>query len=121
MGSAQHVISLGLSRRLADLLVEEKQITAKQLQDALDVQKTGSDKLGTILIDKGFIAEEKLLQFLADKTGISYVSLSDIGDIPEEAVAAVPENIARQKMLMPFNKTKNRLTVAIADPANLPG
>ncbi|MDE2292484.1 MAG: Flp pilus assembly complex ATPase component TadA, partial [Elusimicrobia bacterium] len=119
MANAQHVISLGLSRRLADFLVEEKLINAEQLQQAFDEQKNGGEKLGTLLIEKGFLAEEKLLQFLAEKTGISYVSLADIGDIPEEAVAAVPESIARQKMLMPFNKTKNRLTVAIADPLDV--
>src|SRR6185503_12729833 len=114
-----HVISLGLSRRLADLLVEEKLISSKQLQEALDAQKSGGDKLGTVLIDKGFIQEEALLQFLAEKTGISFVSLADIGEISEDAVAAVPEAIARQKMLMPFNKTKDRLTVAIADPLDV--
>ncbi|MBI3566279.1 MAG: Flp pilus assembly complex ATPase component TadA, partial [Elusimicrobia bacterium] len=119
MANAQHSISLGLSRRLADLLVEEKLITPVQLKEALDAQKSGGDKLGTLLIDKGILAEEKLLQFLAEKTGISYVSLSDIGEISEEAVSAVPEAIARQKMLMPFNKTKDRLTVAIADPLDV--
>ena len=119
MANAQHVISLGLSRRLADLLVEEHLITSEQLQVALDAQKSGGEKLGTLLIDKELIAEEKLLQFLAEKTGISFVSLADIGDISEEAVASVPESIARQKMLMPFNKTKERLTVAIADPLDV--
>ena len=119
MANAQHVISLGLSRRLADLLVEESLISFEQLKEALDAQKSGGDKLGTLLIDKGFLAEEKLLQFLAEKTGISFVSLADIGEISEDAVAAVPEAIARQKMLMPFNKTKDRLTVAIADPLDV--
>jgi type IV pilus assembly protein PilB len=119
MANVQHLISLGLSRRLADLLVEEKLVSPEQLKEALDSQKSGGDKLGTLLIDKGFIAEDKLLQFLAEKTGISFVSLADIGDISDEAIAAVPEAIARQKMLMPFNKTKDRLTVAIADPLDV--
>ena len=119
MAATSHVISLGLSRRLADLLVEEKLIKADQLKEALDAQKKGGEKLGSLLVEKGFIEEEKLLQFLADKTGISHVSLADIGEISEEAVAAVPEAIARQKMLMPFNKTKDRLTVAIADPLDV--
>ncbi len=119
MANTQHVISLGLSRRLADLLVEEALITPVQLKEALEVQKSGGDKLGSVLISKEFVAEDRLLQFLAEKTGISFVSLADIGDISEEAVAAVPEAIARQKMLMPFNKTKDRLTVAIADPLDV--
>ena len=119
MAATQHIISLGLSRRLADFLVEEKLISPDKLKEALDAQKIGGEKLGSILIEKGFIEEEKLLLFLAEKTGISYVSLTDIGDISPEAVAAVPEFIARQKMLMPFNKTKDRLTVAIADPLDV--
>jgi len=119
MANVQHKISIGLSRRLADLLVEEKLLNAAQLQEAMEAQKGGSEKLGTLLIDKGIIAEEKLLQFLAEKTGISFVSLAEFGEISEDAVAAVPEAIARQKMLMPFNKTKDRLTVAIADPLDV--
>ncbi|UPT74328.1 MAG: Flp pilus assembly complex ATPase component TadA [Elusimicrobiota bacterium] len=116
---ATHVISLGLSRRLADLLVEEKLLKPDQLKEALEAQKKGGEKLGSLLLEKGYIEEEKLLQFLAEKTGISYVSLADIGEISEEAVAAVPEIVARSKMLMPFNKTKDRLTVAIADPLDV--
>ena len=119
MPSTSHVISLGLSRRLTDFLVEENLLSADNLQEALDAQKKGGEKLGSLLIEKGFIEEEKLLQFLAEKTRISYVSLADIGEISEEAIAAVPESIARQKMLMPFNKTKDRLTVAIADPLDV--
>ena len=119
MANVQHLISIGLSRRLADLLVEEKQISSEQLKEALEAQKSGGEKLGTLLLDMGFLAEEKLLTFLAEKTGISFVSLADIGDISDDAVAAVPEALARQKMLMPFNKTKDRLTVAIADPLDV--
>ena len=119
MASVQHIISLGLSRRLADLLVEEKLVSAAQLKEVLDGHKQGGEKLGSLLIEKGFIEEDKLLQFLAEKTGISFVSLADIGDIADDVVAAVPEAIARQKMLMPFNKTKTRLTVAIADPLDV--
>ncbi len=119
MANAQRAISLGLSRRLAELLVEEQLITADQLKESLEAQKTSGDKLGTLLIEKGHISEEKLLQFLAEKTGITYVSLADFGEIPEEAVAAVPEAVARKKMLMPFNRTKNRLMIAVADPLDV--
>ena len=101
------------------MLVEEKLISTAQLAQAIEAQKSGGDKLGTLLIDKGFIAEDKLLQFLAEKTGISVVSLATVGEIPEAAVAAVSETIARQKMLMPFSKTQERLTVAIADPLDV--
>jgi type IV pilus assembly protein PilB len=104
---------------LADLMVEDQLITADQLKEALGSMKSGGDKLGSALLEKGFITEEKLLEFLAEKTGIQYVSLTDFGDISEDAVAAVPEALARKKMLMPFNKTKNRLMIAVADPLDV--
>ncbi|MBI4371632.1 MAG: Flp pilus assembly complex ATPase component TadA [Elusimicrobia bacterium] len=119
MPSVHHAIAIGLSRRLADILVEEKRLTAAQLQQALEAQKRGSDKLGSLLVSMGFIDQESLLRFFADKTGVAYVSLSEADPIPEEAVQAVPEAIARQKMLMPFLKTKNRLTVALVDPLDV--
>ena len=119
MTNVHHLISIGLSGRLTDLLIEEKLISSAQLQEALGVQKKSGGKLGTLLLDMGFLAEEKLLQFLAEKTGLPFISLTDIGDIPKEAITSVSETVARQKMLMPFQKTKDRLTVAIADPLDV--
>jgi type IV pilus assembly protein PilB len=118
MPNAEHVISLGLSRRLADLLVEEKVITSAQLEEALASQRQGGEKLGSSLIEKGFLTEEQLLQFLSQQCGISYITLSGL-DIPEEVVASIPEAIAKQHTLIAFNKNKDRITVAIADPLNV--
>ncbi len=118
MANAQHVISLGLPRRLADLLVVEKLISQKQLEEVLAAQRQGGDKLGTILIEKGFIKEEQLLEFLSQQVGISYVSLSSM-EISEDVVASVPETLARQHTLIPCNKSKDRITVAVADPLNV--
>lgn len=122
MANAQHVISLGLPKRLADLLVEEKLISQDQLKNALETQRQGGqggDKLGTILIEKGFIKEERLLEFLSQQCGISYVSLANIPEIPEDVIASVPEAIARQHTLLPYNKNKDRIIVALADPLNV--
>ncbi len=121
MANAQHVISLGLPRRLAENLVKEKLVSPEQLDEALKAQRQGGqggDKLGTILIEKGFIKEEQLLEFLSQQVGISYVSLASM-EISEEVVASVPEAICRQHTLIPCNKTKDRITVAVADPLNV--
>jgi type IV pilus assembly protein PilB len=118
MANAEHVISLNLSRRLADLLVEEKVITSDQLNEALSAQRQGGNKLAALLIEKGFLSEEQLLQFLGTQCGISYISLAGM-EISEEAVAAIPETICRQHTLVPFNKTKDRISVAVSDPLNV--
>ena len=119
MSNGEHVISLNLSRRLADLLVDERIISRDQLNEALEAQRVKGDKLGTILVGKGFVTEERILQFLSQQCGISYITLSGMPDIPPEVIAAVPATIARQHVLIPFNKTKDRITVALADPLNV--
>ncbi|MFA6002560.1 MAG: type IV-A pilus assembly ATPase PilB [Elusimicrobiota bacterium] len=118
MSNGEHVISLSLSRRLADLLVEEKVVSQAQLSEALEVQRVKGEKLGTILISKGFITEERIMQFLSQQCGISYISLVGM-EIPPEVIAVVPETIARQHTLIPFNKVNDHITIAVADPLNV--
>ncbi|MBI4386217.1 MAG: type II secretion system ATPase GspE [Elusimicrobia bacterium] len=114
-----HTISLGLSRRLGDLMVESETISKQQLQEALDIQRKEGGKLGAILVGKDYITEEKLLQFLSQQCGISYVSLEKLGPITDDIIKLVPESIARQHVLLPIRKAKDKLTIAVADPLNV--
>ncbi|MBI5241716.1 MAG: type IV-A pilus assembly ATPase PilB [Elusimicrobia bacterium] len=110
---------MNLSRRLAELLVQEKIISSAQLKEALEAQREKNEKLGTVLIAKGFITEERILQFLSAQCDISYITLSGMPEIAPEVIALVPETIARQHTLLPFNKTNNAITIAVADPLNV--
>jgi type IV pilus assembly protein PilB len=106
-------------KRLGDYLVELGFITDQQLDAALKEQKEKGGKLGSILIQLGFLSEDILLAILGKQSGVSYVSLSEYGDIPDEAIKAVPESIAKNQMLVPIKKEGNLLTIAIADPLNV--
>ncbi len=94
-------------KRLGDYLVELGFITDEQLEVALREQKDKGGKLGSILIQLGILSEDILLAILGKQSGVSYVSLSEYGEIPEEAIAAVPETIAKNQMLMPIKKEGN--------------
>src|SRR5208282_5001254 len=114
------VISLELPPRVANLMVQEKLITQDQLEEALAVQKkTRGGKLGTTLIAMGFVKEDDILEFVAKQCGLSCINLGDMPEISEEALAAVPAAVARKHKLIPFNKTKDRLMIAISDPFNV--
>src|SRR5205085_8661703 len=67
----------------------------------------------------GILSEDILLAILGKQSGVSYVSLSEYGDIPDEAIQTVPETIAKNQMLIPIKKEGNLLTIAIADPLNV--
>ncbi len=109
----------GLRKRLGDLLVELGIITTEQLQQALEVQRQSGGKLGHILIQLGFVTEDVLLYFLGKQAGVSYISLTDYGQIPEEIIKIVPESIARHQTIIPIAKQNKTLIIAMADPFNI--
>ncbi len=106
-------------KRLGDYLVDLGFITEEQLNAALKEQKEKGGKLGSILIQLGYLSEDILLAILGKQSGVSYVSLQEYGEIPEEAIKTVPETIAKNQMLIPIKKEGNLLTIAIADPLNV--
>ena len=47
--------------RIGDLLVEQKIISQSQLQEALAAQKKSGRKLGRVLIENGYVDEDRPL------------------------------------------------------------
>ena len=115
---AEKGLSINISRRLGEALVASGHITAEQLGQALDLQRTGGGKLGQILIHNKFIDERKLLEFLSKQFGIEFVDLR-AKEIHPEVLKIIPENIARRYNLIAVEKNENRLKVAMEDPLNI--
>ena len=103
---------------LGQLLLWNKIITQEQLDEALEEQKKTKKKLGTILIEKGYVEEKILNDFLSKQYGVKSVDLSTI-DIPRDVIKKVPANIAKKYVLMPVGVENGRLKVAISDPTNI--
>ena len=108
-----------IKKRLGDLLVEVGIITAEQLQEALEEGKIRGGKLGEVLMELGYITEDVLLAFLGKQCGVSYVSLSEYGEIDEEVIKSVPESVARHQTLIPIALEGETLTIAMSDPLNV--
>ncbi|MDD5687109.1 MAG: type IV-A pilus assembly ATPase PilB [Elusimicrobia bacterium] len=113
------VKNMALKKKLGDLLVDVGIITPQQLQDATEEQKRRGGKLGVILMSLGYITEDVLLAFLGKQCGVSYVSLSEYGQIAEDIVKSVSESVVRHQNLIPIAKENNVLTIAMADPLNV--
>lgn len=107
-----------LKMRLGDLLVQEQIISDDQLQLALQQQRQTGRKLGTTLIDLGFISEVQLLQFLARQLDVPFFDLNNL-TIDAAAVQLLPEVQARRYRALAVNLTDDKVTVAMSDPADL--
>ncbi len=105
--------------RIGDYLVEQKLITAEQLDKVLAAQKEsqGAKRFGEMVVEMGFISEVRLAQALAGKLRVPYVDLANI-EIDEDAVRKIPENLAKKYTVIAINIQGRRLTVATDDPIN---
>ena len=56
--------------KLGELLLKEKLVTPEQLDEALKTQTVFGIKLGSSLVELGFITDEQLCSFLSRKLGV---------------------------------------------------
>ena len=81
--------------RLGDLLVEQKAITAEQLQLALVEQRRTGRRLGRVLADLKFLPEEKVQEVLAEHLQVPFVDVRQVTFTPA-IVRLLPEALARR-------------------------
>ncbi len=103
--------------RLGDLLKSAGLIDEEQLQKALEIQKTTKKRLGTVLIESGFITEQQFIDTMALQLGINYVDLTKI-TIPTDMARILPKNIAKKHGVVPIKVVKDELVLAMSDPMN---
>lgn len=104
-------------KRFGELLVASGLLTPEQLKQALkDQQQTGLH-LGEQLVQQGWITGEQYCTILEQQTGIPRVRLAHY-TVPDDVLALVPEEFARQRSVLPLQRNAGSLLVAMADPTD---
>ena len=107
-----------LHTRLGQLLLDAGRVTAAQLQEALARQQETRQPLGQILFERQVISEETLLKFLGQQYGLA-TAYPFPATVAPQLAHVVPQSWAQQHAAVPLSKLGRRLTIAVADPANL--
>jgi type IV pilus assembly protein PilB len=105
--------------RIGEMLMDEGIITKEQLQECLQEQKVTGEKVGEVLVRKGYVALEVLFAFLGNQMGVPYVSLSEMQNIPQALLKLMPEQLMRTQHVIPVTKKGNVLVLAMTDPTNV--
>lgn len=104
--------------RLGDLLIEAKLISQIQLEEVLDKQKKSGQKLGRILIDEGYITEDKMLEALSQQLKIPFVDLLHYKFNPD-VIKLIPEIQSRRFRAVALTTDDSGVLVGMADPTNI--
>lgn len=103
------------SESIGDKLVADGVISREQFKEAYDIQRLQGGFVGKILVEKGMVFEEELLSHFIDKYAISYVQPKDF-PINTASKRFIPEELAREYLLLPVDNMGYRLTVICAGP-----
>jgi len=79
--------------RIGELLLKEKRISAEQLQEALNYQKTNGGKLGANLVKLGYVKDEEITALLSKQYGVPSIALNQF-EIDPAVIKLVPAETA---------------------------
>ena len=105
-------------KSLGEVLVEERIITAQQVQNALELQRSKGGKLGDILLSQGLLKAEQLAAAISVQLNMPLIDLKR-HMIQPDALKLVPEEIAREHTLIPLDVIDSSLVVVMADPEDV--
>lgn len=104
---------------LGQRLIREGLITPGQLEEALRNQSIFGYRLGSSLIEMGYLKEEDLMRVLSRKTGVPFIGRKELSSVPKEVIRCFSRSLAIRYHAFPFQLEHNSLKLAMADPNDL--
>ncbi|XMB87271.1 GspE/PulE family protein [Mycoplasmatota bacterium WC44] len=101
-------------KRFGQIMVDSGLVTEEQVEHALKTKKP-DQKIGDALIRLGYTTENKVQDALQEATGVKRVNLKQY-TIEQEITSLVPEEYARNNVVIPLEFVDDKLAIAIADP-----
>jgi hypothetical protein len=108
-----------MSRKLGEILVQGKLLSPADLKRALDAQLIFGGRLGTNLLELGFLDDEALSKALKEQKRVDVASQEMVDHASKEAVRMVPAKIADRHKVIPLQAAPKKLKVAMLDPTDL--
>lgn len=105
------------SMRLGEALVKAGVITSEQLQAALKRQSQKGGRIGSILIELGYITDGVLLEHLNRQRGYKGISLGDI-ELTKDLLSLLPSTVITKHRVLPLKVEGRTLTLGMDDPNN---
>ncbi len=105
--------------KLGEALINSSIITQDQLKKALERQVMFGGRIGSNIMELGFVKEKEMLSFMSSYYRVPAVKVADLNSVDPEVIASITPEFADKYRIMPFRKDRNRLHVAMLDPRAL--
>ena len=112
-------ISFGPGARLGDILVARQLISQAKIDEALKLQDRLGKRMGQILIDKNWVAENDVLRALGEQLGVPFVRIRP-GLFDPALAMSLEHGVARRLCVLPLFRVRGVLYLATAKPQDMP-
>ncbi|MEX1300254.1 MAG: type IV-A pilus assembly ATPase PilB [Desulfotignum sp.] len=103
--------------RIGEILSREGQITSLQLDEALRVQKKTGERLSSILLAKGYIDPDTIINVLGRLYNFNVIRYADM--TPDSGARKIlPFELAKKHMVFPLTLNGDDLSVAMVEPTD---
>src|SRR5258706_1104509 len=104
--------------RIADALVEDGLLTAKQVEELLEKQKKEGIRLLKLLIEKAYVTEPDMVIAMGRVLNTPPVNLARTA-IEKDVSDLLPRDVATNHKVLPVSRLENKLFLAMAHPLNV--
>jgi type IV pilus assembly protein PilB len=103
--------------KIGEILSKEGQITSIQLDEALSIHKKTNERLSNILLNKGYIDPDTIINVLGRRYNYKVVKFSDIKPDPR-LLEIMPYEMAKTAMVFPIGLKKEVLYITMVEPTD---
>ena len=103
--------------KIGEILSKEGQITSLQLDEALGIQKRTNERLSSILLNKGYIDPDTIINVLGRLYNYNVVKFSDIKP-DAELLKILPYEMAKTGMVFPVKLQGENLAITMVEPTD---
>ncbi len=116
--NGEHSNETGMRTALGTLLIEAGFLDSERLEEALRIGADSGERLGEVVVRKGWASEDDLAKILADQWSLRYVDRSAIS-FDENALSRMSREEATRLEALPMQVSKDgAVVVAVAEPTD---
>ncbi|WP_429885915.1 type II secretion system ATPase GspE [Geoalkalibacter halelectricus] len=101
---------------IGEILREDAGLTQSVLDEVLAAQPSSGRRLGELLLEKKAISAEQLARALARQQGITFVERITLDALDNDLLDLVPIGFAKEYRIFPIRRDAEGIVLAVADP-----
>lgn len=106
-------------QKIGEILLQQGVINQDQLKSCLSEQRQTHARIGDIMVANGYAVEENIYRALSHQLGVDFFDNDTILAAKEEVVRLIPEDFAKEHVLIAVQQDDSTVRVAMAEPDDI--